>query len=107
MIDWSLLAAWLGEVWWREWWAWGMLAALMGILELIVPGYIFLGFSIGAMAMAGAFLIGDPVASWLPEGLPALALVFALLSVLAWFALRALFRLPKGQVKTFDYDIND
>lgn len=106
-MDWSVLTAWLGEVWWREWWAWGMLAALMGILELIVPGYIFLGFSIGAIAMAGAFLIGEPVAGWLPEGLPALALVFAVLSVLAWVVLRAMFRLPRGQVKTFDYDIND
>lgn len=106
-MDWTWLTGWLGEVWWRQWWAWGMLAAVMGILELIVPGYIFLGFSIGAVAMAGAFLIGDPVAGWLPEGLPGLLLVFALLSVLSWVALRAMFRLPKGQVKTFDYDIND
>jgi membrane protein implicated in regulation of membrane protease activity len=79
----------------------------MGILELIVPGYLFLGFSIGAIVMAGLFLMGDPVAGWLPEGLPGLLLVLAVLSVLAWFALRALFRLPKGQVKTFDYDINE
>ena len=106
-MDWGWLLAWLGEAWWREWWAWGMLAALMGILELLVPGYIFLGFSIGAVAMAGSFLVGEPVAGWLPEGLPALALVFAALSVLSWFALRAMFRLPKGQVKTFDYDINE
>ena len=105
MMDW--MASWLGEAWWREWWAWGMLAAVMGILELIVPGYLFLGFSIGAIVMAGLFLMGDPVAGWLPEGLPGLLLLLAVLSVLAWFALRALFRLPKGQVKTFDYDINE
>ncbi len=106
-MEWGWLLAWIGEAWWREWWTWGMLAALMGILELLLPGYIFLGFSIGAVAMAGAFLAGEPVAGWLPKGLPALSLVFAALSVLSWFVLRALFRLPKGQVKTFDYDIND
>lgn len=106
-MDLTTILAVLGESWWREWWAWGMLAALMGILELIVPGYIFLGFSIAATAMAGIFLIGEPVAGWLPQGLPALALVFAVLSILAWVALRLIFRLPRGQVKTFDYDINE
>ena len=105
MID--LLLDWLGEAVWRQWWAWGLLAALCGILELILPGYIFLGFSIGAVAMAGAFLIGEPVTLWLPEGLPGLLLVFAVLSVLAWIVLRLVFRLPQGQVKTFDYDINE
>jgi membrane protein implicated in regulation of membrane protease activity len=79
----------------------------MGILELIVPGYIFLGFSIGATALAGIFLIGEPVAGWLPDGLPALAVTFAVLSILSWVALRVVFRLPSGQVKTFDYDINE
>ena len=101
------LWGWLGDVWWREWWAWGLLAALMGILELVLPGYIFLGFAISAAAMAGVFLIGEPVSGWLPEGLPALAVIFAVLSILTWIALRAMFRLPKGQVRTFDYDIND
>jgi len=57
--------------------------------------------------MAGVFLIGEPVSGWLPEGLPALAVIFAVLSILTWIALRAMFRLPKGQVRTFDYDIND
>ena len=97
----------LGDPVWREWWAWGVAAALFGVLELLAPGYIFLGFAAGAAAMAGLLLIGAPVADWLPEGLPGHLLVFALLSVLAWVALRRLFRLPKGQVTVFRDDIND
>ena len=34
-------------------------------------------------------------------------LVFAVLSLAAWLILRRVFALPKGQVKTFDTDIND
>jgi membrane protein implicated in regulation of membrane protease activity len=105
MTEW--IAEFLGEVWWRQWWAWGLLAALCGILELLAPGYIFLGFCIGASAMAGTFLIGAPVTEWLPEGMPALLVVFAALSILAWIGLRVAFRLPGGQVKTFRHDIND
>ena len=97
----------LGDPVWREWWAWGVAAALFGVLELLAPGYIFLGFAVGAAAMAGLLLLGDPVAGWLPEGLPGHLLVFAVLSVLAWVALRRLFRLPKGQVRVFRDDINE
>jgi membrane protein implicated in regulation of membrane protease activity len=103
----SDLAGLLGDPVWRAWWAWGVAAALFGVLELLAPGYIFLGFAIGAAALAGLLLIGDPLAGWLPEGLPALLLVFAVLSVLAWLALRRVFRLPRGQVTVFRDDVND
>lgn len=101
------LLALLASAPWREWWAWGLAAALFGILELLAPGYIFLGFSAAAAVIAGAFLVGDPVSGWLPTGLPGLLLVFAVLSVLAWVALRRAFRLPRGQVKIFRDDINE
>ncbi len=105
MPEW--LTAFLGEVWWRQWWTWGMLAAFCGILEMIIPGYVFLGFAVGASALAGAFLIGDPVAGWLPEGLPALSVVFAVLSILAWIVLRMAMGVRKGQTTVFHHDINE
>jgi membrane protein implicated in regulation of membrane protease activity len=101
------LAQWLGEVWWRQWWAWGMLAALFGILELLAPGYIFLGFAIGAGAMAALFLVGAPVTGWLPEGFPALLVVFAILSILAWVGLRLAMGVRKGQRRIIRHDINE
>jgi hypothetical protein len=39
--------------------------------------------------------------------LPALLLVFAVMSVLAWLALRATMGVRAGQVKMWDKDIND
>ncbi|MGR3758881.1 hypothetical protein ACUXV3_01910 [Roseobacteraceae bacterium NS-SX3] len=101
---------------WSLWWVWGAAALLLAILEVLVPGFIFLGFAIGAAAVALLLLAAG--SGWgLPGvlmaltgsgwGLPVLLLGFAVLSLAAWLALRRLFALPKGQVKTFDRDIND
>lgn len=84
------------------WWVWLAAALVLGILEMLIPGFIFLGFAIGA-AVVGLALLG-------PLGLlslPAILLVFAVVSLIAWLGLRKYFALPKGQVKTFDHDIND
>ncbi len=79
-----------------------MLGFALGVLEIVVPGYIFLGFAIGAV------LTGILVAAGLaPAGLAFLVLLFAVLSVLAWLALRRTVGVQKGQVKTWDRDIND
>ena len=88
---------------WTTWWVWLAFALALGILELLLPGFIFLGFSIGALAVALLLLLDGGLVT----GLPALLLVFAILSLAAWLALRRIFGLPKGQVKTFDHDIND
>jgi hypothetical protein len=40
-------------------------------------------------------------------GAPASLLLFAVTSLVATLMLRRVFSLPKGQVKTFDSDIND
>ena len=88
---------------WTTWWAWLALALALGILELLLPGFIFLGFSIGALAVTLLLLLDGGIIS----SLPALLLVFAILSLAAWLALRRIFALPKGQVKTFDHDINE
>ncbi|MBY6065248.1 hypothetical protein KUW17_00705 [Leisingera aquaemixtae] len=86
---------------WALWWVWGAAALLLAILEVLVPGFVFLGFAIGAAAVALLLLAGAGF------GLAPLLLVFAALSLAAWLLMRRFFALPKGQVKTFNHDIND
>ena len=87
---------------WAIWWLWLIAALVLGIVEVLVPGFVFLGFAIGAFAVAMLLLN-----TGLFLGLPALLLLFAALSLVAWLGLRFAFAAPKGQVKTFDHDIND
>ncbi|WP_412550142.1 NfeD family protein [Shimia sp. MIT910701] len=84
------------------WWVWLAAALVLAILEVLAPGFIFLGFAIGA-AVVGLALLG-PIQLL---SVPMILLAFAALSLVAWLVLRKLFALPKGQVKTFNHDIND
>jgi len=84
------------------WWIWLAAALVLGIVEMLIPGFIFLGFAIGA-AVVGIALLG-PLSLM---SVPAILLIFAVISLAAWLGLRKYFALPKGQVKTFDHDIND
>ena len=86
---------------WTVWWAWVVLGFLLGILEIFAPGYIFLGFAIGAV------LTGVVAALGLTASLPVLLLVFAVASVAAWLVLRKVMGVREGQVKIWDRDIND
>lgn len=92
----------MADPFWLTWWLWLAGALVLGILEIFLPGFIFLGFAIGA-AVTGIILL---VPSLTPI-LPVLLLIFAVLSLIAWLGLRRMFALPHGQVKTFDHDIND
>jgi inner membrane protein len=83
------------------WWAWIVLGFALGVLEILAPGYIFLGFAIGAI------VTGALVGFGLPAGLPALILIFAIASVVAWLVLRRTMGVREGQVKVWDRDIND
>jgi len=84
-----------------SWWAWVILGFALGVLEVLAPGFIFLGFAIGAV-VTGA-LVGFGVEA----GLPALILIFAVVSVVAWLVLRRVVGVREGQVKVWDRDIND
>jgi membrane protein implicated in regulation of membrane protease activity len=83
------------------WWAWVILGFALGVLEVLAPGFIFLGFAIGAV------LTGVLVGLGIPAGLPALILIFAVFSVVAWLVLRRAVGVREGQVKVWDRDIND
>ena len=84
------------------WWVWMAAALILAILEVLAPGFIFLGFAIGA-AVVGLIVLGP--ASLLSP--PMLLLLFAALSLVAWLLLKRFFSMPSGQVKNFDHDIND
>lgn len=89
-------------MWWSIWWVWVVAGFLIGALEVVVPGYIFLGFAIGAV-MTGLFVgLGA-----LSGGPAFLIFTFALCSVVAWLVLRRTMGVRRGQVKLWDRDIND
>ena len=84
------------------WWVWVVAGFALGVLEVLVPGFIFLGFAIGAVitgVLVGMGLLGANV--------PALVLVFALASLGAWYVLRRMFGVRGSEVKMWDKDINE
>ena len=91
-------------MWWSVWWVWMVGALLLAILEVVAPAQIFLGFAIGAAGVGGALLIGIP---GLAGSIPAMLLVFAVVSLIAWLVIRRAVGIRKGQVKVFDHDINE
>ncbi len=86
---------------WSLWWVWIAAALLMGIAEIVLPGFLALGFAIGA-ALVGLLLVVAPSVM----GLPALLALWAVLSLAAWAVLRRMFRLEKGQVRRVRGDVN-
>jgi membrane protein implicated in regulation of membrane protease activity len=84
------------------WWVWIVAGFALGVLEVIVPGYIFLGFAVGAVVVGIAVGLGI-----LGSNLPILLFAFALASLVAWLALRRVMGVRAGQVKLWDRDIND
>ena len=87
---------------WTVWWVWVVAGFALGVLEVIVPGFIFVGFAIGAV-VTGLLIWVELVG----HSLPVLLLIFALTSLVAWLALRATIGVRKGQEKIWDKDIND
>lgn len=89
-------------LWVSVWWVWLAAALILAIAEVVVPGFLFLGFALGALAVSMLLLN-----TGLTLSLPVLLFLFAGLSLVAWIVLRMLFKVPRGQVKHFDHDIND
>jgi membrane protein implicated in regulation of membrane protease activity len=94
---------------WTVWWVWVVAGLVLGILEMLTSGYIFLGFAIGAGTVGALLGLGI-----LGESLPVLLLVYACAALVAWLGLRRLTRARKGKgvrmrgsVKIWDKDVND
>ena len=86
---------------WAVWWVWVVFGVALGVLEVLVPGFIFLGFAIGAVVTGALVFVG-----LLGGSVPVLVLVFAVLSMVAFLVLRRVVGVTKGQVKVWDKDIN-
>ncbi len=87
---------------WTEWWVWMSGALILATLEVLIPGYIFLGFAIGAGVMGLLILFGVSA-----SGLALTLVIFAVLSLISYIAMRKYFGLRTGQVKIWDTDVND
>ncbi|MEJ2002049.1 MAG: hypothetical protein P8X51_03625 [Maritimibacter sp.] len=86
---------------WEIWWAWVAFGIALAILEVLAPGFIFVGFAIGAVMVGLLILIG------LAFTLAWALVIFAVVSVIAWVLMRKIFGVRGGQVKSFDHDINE
>ena len=83
------------------WWVWVVAGVALAVLEVLVPGFVFLGFAISAV-MVGVFV----AVGLLGGSVPVLVLVFAVLALAAFVVLRRVVGVTKGQVKVWDKDIN-
>ncbi|EAP76283.1 hypothetical protein ISM_15495 [Roseovarius nubinhibens ISM] len=90
----------MGQLW-TIWWVWLSAGLALAVLEVFLPGFLFLGFAAAAAVMALVFL----VLPWAPGLAPTLA-IFAILSLIAWMILRRVFRAPNDQTRYIDEDIN-
>lgn len=86
---------------WTVWWVWVVTGCALAVAEVLVPGFVFLGFAIAAM-LVGIF-VGVGV---LGGNVPVLVLVFAVLALAAFVVLRRVVGVTKSQVKVWDKDIN-
>lgn len=87
---------------WTQWWVWMSAAVVLATLEVILPGYIFLGFALGAAVMGLLIMVGISA-----KGLALTLLIFALMSLASYLVLRKILGVRNGQVKIWDTDIND
>jgi membrane protein implicated in regulation of membrane protease activity len=89
------------------WWAWVSGGFVLGMIEIFVPGFFFLGFSSGAVITGLVLLAGGPLAAALTGSVAYTVLFFAVVSLLSWLALRRVVGVRKGQLKIWDRDINE
>lgn len=87
---------------WQEWWVWVAAGAVLGVLEVIVSGYVLLGFAAGAIVTGLLIWVG-----LLGQSVGGVLLAFAIASFAAWASFHWLFRLPLDRAKVIHHDIND
>lgn len=83
-------------------WLWIVAALILGALEILLPGWVFLGSALAVGVMGLAILSG----LW-AAGLPLTLVVTAALSGVIWLALRRIFGTSRGDVRIWTRDIND
>ena len=83
------------------WWMWICIALVVGLIELLAPGFIFLGFALGALVMAAVVYVVPGLS------VPVMLALFAILSLLAWIVLRQLFKRQSSGARIVTRDINE
>ena len=86
---------------WELSWVWFSAALILATAEVLVPGYIFLGFALGALALGLVLTVVSL------GGLAITLVIFSVLSLVAYLIIRSVFGLKTGSVKIWDRDIND
>ena len=83
------------------WWVWLAAALVIGLAEVLLPGFIFLGFAIAAVLMSGVVLVAPDL------GAPALLAIYGGTAVLCWIGLRVVFKKQSSGARIVTRDIND
>jgi len=83
-------------------WVWIIAALILGALEIVLPGWFFLGIALAVGVMGLAILVGI----W-TGGLPMALVVTAALSGVIWLGLRRVFGSSRGDVRIWTRDINE
>jgi membrane protein implicated in regulation of membrane protease activity len=92
---------------WSDYWVWFAAAIVLGILEVLAPGYILLGFALAAGVMGVGLWMGGGVGAFLATSLPVTLVIFAVISIILWLVMRKVFGSRTGSVKVWDTDINE
>lgn len=87
-------------------WMWIAAAAVLGAVEMFLPGYLLLGFGTGAGIVAVALFGLADAARALPYAPLMLLAIWSALSIAVWLALTAFFGRPSRR-RAADRDIND
>ncbi|WP_231565672.1 pectate lyase [Paracoccus sanguinis] len=87
---------------WTNGWLWIIAALLLALIEMILPGYVFLGLAAAVGVMGVVLLAG--LWDW---GLPAALVVTAVLSGVAWFGFSRMAGVDRSRTRIWHRDIND
>ena len=66
---------------WSDYWVWFAAAIVLGILEILAPGYILLGVALAAAVVGAGFWIGGGLGAFLAGSLPVTLVIFAAIAV--------------------------
>ena len=89
------------------WWVWVAAGMAIAVLELLLPGYVFVGIALGTVGTGLVLWSGIWPAGWIGEGLANGLLAAAVLSLIAWAVLRLAVGVRAGQSKIITRDINE
>jgi len=83
------------------WWGWLAAALALALLGVLAPGFIFLGFAVGAVVMAAVVAFAPALS------IPVALAIFAILSLVSWIVLKQVFKKQSSGARRILHDIND